>query len=63
MKFKKGDIIQDESFFGYYCPKCNRFCDFDEEVELREDYFEGNWQEFHIDCDSKVHIKIRKEGK
>lgn len=41
---------------NYFCKKCNKICDFDTEVELREGYFEGDWEEFCIQCDSKVQI-------
>jgi hypothetical protein len=43
----------------YYCKKCNKTCDFDEEIELRETDYEGDWQEFHIVCDSKVILKLK----
>lgn len=45
--------------FEYYCKKCNKICDFDEEIELREAEYEGDWQEFHIDCDSKVIVTLK----
>lgn len=40
--------------FEYYCPVCKKLCDFDEEIELRESQYEGDWKEYHIVCNSKV---------
>ncbi len=43
--------------WNYYCEKCKNICDF-EEIELREGYFEGEWEEVHILCDSKVELRL-----
>lgn len=43
----------------YYCKKCSKMCDFDDEIELREADFEGDWQEFHNICDSKVEVLLK----
>lgn len=37
----------------YYCKVCNKIFDKDQ-VELKEDMFEGDWEEFCLTCDSKV---------
>lgn len=45
--------------FEYYCPKCKKTCEFNEEIELREANYEGDWQEFHLECDSKVVLTLK----
>jgi hypothetical protein len=44
----------------YFCKKCNKMCDKDE-VELREDQFEGDWEDFHIDCGTKVQVILKMD--
>lgn len=43
----------------YYCKKCKRFCDFDE-IEILQHTAEDDWQEFHIVCDSRVEVIIKR---
>jgi len=45
--------------YEYYCKKCNKKCDFDGEIELREGNYEGDWQEYHIDCNTKVIVTMK----
>ncbi|MED4861446.1 hypothetical protein [Bacillus atrophaeus] len=37
----------------YFCNKCKKFCARDE-VDLKEDAWEGDWQEVHLICGEKV---------
>lgn len=40
--------------YDFYCPKCNKKCDYGE-IELREVGFDGgDYEEFHIICDTEV---------
>ncbi len=41
--------------FDYYCKKCDKVCKSDD-VELREGFIEGDFEETHIDCGSEVQI-------
>ncbi len=45
--------------FDYYCKNCDKFCDSQSEVELKEAYHEGDWEEFHIMCGSRVTVSIK----
>jgi len=40
--------------YEYYCPKCKKYCNFDEELDIVEGYYEGDWQTIHIVCDEQV---------
>ena len=42
----------------YYCSECNKKIDGDE-MELREDQYEGDWNEFHIVCNSRVLVLLK----
>lgn len=47
--------------YDYYCPKCKKYCDFREEIELLECGFGGEFQETHFTCNTAV-IVIPKYG-
>ena len=39
--------------FEYYCPTCNRKVHWNE-IEILEHMYEGDWEDFHIECGSMV---------
>jgi len=51
---------EDVNLFDYYCSECNKFCDFNDEIEFRAVDFEDDWKDFHIDCNSIVEISLKK---
>lgn len=42
----------------YYCEKCKKLCNFDEEIELREAPFSDEWEEYHAICDEAVVVRL-----
>ena len=42
----------------YYCEKCQQLIA-NAEVELREDGWPGEWEEFHIGCDTKLLVGLK----
>lgn len=39
--------------YEFYCRTCNRIVE-TEEVDLQEQYVEGDFEEFHLTCGSKL---------
>lgn len=44
--------------FDYYCKNCDKFCDFQSEIEFKEGYYEGDWEEVHVLCGSRVIVSL-----
>lgn len=44
--------------YEYYCPNCHKVVDF-AEVDLQEEHYEGDFQEYHMTCKSKIKPGIK----
>jgi hypothetical protein len=42
----------------YYCKTCGKTYSKDE-IDLREGSYQGDWEEYHIACDSKVEARLK----